>query len=343
MALTNAQYDEIMRGYDKRQLQNKYIHDKRIEEAYRKAPRLREIDSEIASASVRQAYRLMDGDENALAALRLAIEDYKEERAALLSTLGYPLDYFEPIYTCPDCHDTGYIDGQKCHCFKQAIINTVYSQSNIREILSRENFSTLSFDYYSDEQKNPATGLSALATAKLAVTNCHEFIDNFENKPKNIFFYGNTGVGKTFLSNCIAKELLDAGYSVIYFTAFQLFDILSKGVFEKDADAIATHQNIFDCDLLIIDDLGAERSTDFALEKVYDIVDSRYRAKLPIILTTNLSMTEMKESADIRYTRIYDRIFEMCYPMQFTGRSWRKAEAARRFDEMKNFLEGNDG
>ena len=210
MALTNAQYDEIMRGYDKRQLQNKYIHDKRIEEAYRKAPRLREIDSEIASASVRQAYRLMDGDDNALAALRLAIEDYKEERAALLSTLGYPLDYFEPIYTCPDCHDTGYIDGQKCHCFKQAIINTVYSQSNIREILSRENFSTLSFDYYSDEQKNPATGLSALATAKLAVTNCHEFIDNFENKPKNIFFYGNTGVGKTFLSNCIAKELLDA-------------------------------------------------------------------------------------------------------------------------------------
>ena len=99
MALTNAQYDEIMRGYDKRQLQNIYIHDKRIEEAYRKAPRLREIDSEIASASVRQAYRLMDGDENALAALRLAIDDYKEERAALLSTLGYPLDYFEPIYT----------------------------------------------------------------------------------------------------------------------------------------------------------------------------------------------------------------------------------------------------
>ena len=133
--------------------------------------------------------------------------------------------------------------------------------------MSRENFSTLSFDYYSDEQKNPATGLSALATAKLAVTNCHEFIDNFENKPKNIFFYGNTGVGKTFLSNCIAKELLDAGYSVIYFTAFQLFDILSKGVFEKDADAIAAHQNIFDCDLLIIDDLGTELSNSFTTSK----------------------------------------------------------------------------
>lgn len=295
MALTNAQYDEIMRGYDKRQLRNKYIHDKRIEEAYRKAPRLREIDSEIASASVRQAYRLMDGDENALAALRLAIEDYKDERAALLSTLGYPLDYFEPIYTCPDCHDTGYIDGQKCHCFKQAIINTVYSQSNIREILSRENFSTLSFDYYSDEQKNPATGLSALATAKLAVTNCHEFIDNFENKPKNIFFYGNTGVGKTFLSNCIAKELLDAGYSVIYFTAFQLFDIFSKGVFEKDADAIAAHQNIFDCDLLIIDDLGTELSNSFTTSQLFLCVNERILRQKSTIISTNLNLEQIAE------------------------------------------------
>ena len=109
-------------------------------------------------------------------------------------------------------------------------------------------------------RKNPATGLSALATAKLAVTNCHEFIDNFENKPKTYFSTVIPVSERHFLSNCIAKELLDAGYSVIYFTAFQLFDILSKGVFEKDADAIAAHQNIFDCDLLIIDDLGTELS-----------------------------------------------------------------------------------
>ena len=95
--------------------------------------------------------------------------------------------------------------------------------------------------------------------------------------------------------------------------------------------------------LLIIDDLGAERSTDFALEKVYNVVDSRYRAKRPIILTTNLSMEEMKETLDIRYTRIFDRIFEMCYPMQFKGLSWRKGEAARRYNDTKSFLEGDDG
>ena len=317
MALTNAQYDEIMRGYDKRQLQNKYIHDKRIEEAYRKAPRLREIDSEIASASVRQAYRLMDGDENALAALRLAIEDYKEERAALLSTLGYPLDYFEPIYTCPDCHDTGYIDGQKCHCFKQAIINTVYSQSNIREILSRENFSTLSFDYYSDEQKNPATGLSALATAKLAVTNCHEFIDNFENKPKNIFFYGNTGVGKTFLSHCIAKELMDSAYSVIYFTAAGLFDILAENTFgkrqDKDSDVF---EHIYDCDLLIIDDLGTELPNSFTVSQLFICLNERILRQKSTIISTNLALEDIKS---IYSERTFSRISSNYTILRITG------------------------
>ena len=317
MALTNAQYDEIMRGYDKRQLQNKYIHDKRIEEAYRKAPRLREIDSEIASASVRQAYKLMDGDDNALAALRLAIEDYKEERAALLSTLGYPLDYFEPIYTCPDCHDTGYIDGQKCHCFKQAIINTVYSQSNIREILSRENFSTLSFDYYSDEQKNPATGLSALATAKLAVTNCHEFIDNFENKPKNIFFYGNTGVGKTFLSHCIAKELMDSAYSVIYFTAAGLFDILAENTFgkrqDKDSDVF---EHIYDCDLLIIDDLGTELPNSFTVSQLFICLNERILRQKSTIISTNLALEDIKS---IYSERTFSRISSNYTILRITG------------------------
>ena len=317
MALTNAQYDEIMRGYDKRQLQNKYIHDKRIEEAYRKAPRLREIDSEIASASVRQAYRLMDGDENALASLRLAIDDYKEERAALLSTLGYPLDYFEPIYTCPDCHDTGYINGQKCHCFKQAIINTVYSQSNIREILSRENFSTLSFDYYSDEQKNPATGLSALATAKLAVTNCHDFIDNFENKPKNIFFYGNTGVGKTFLSHCIAKELMDSAYSVIYFTAAGLFDILAENTFgkrqDKDSDVF---EHIYDCDLLIIDDLGTELPNSFTVSQLFICLNERILRQKSTIISTNLALEDIKS---IYSERTFSRISSNYTILRITG------------------------
>ena len=116
-------------------------------------------------------------------------------------------------------------------------------------------------------------------------------------------------------------------------------------VFEKVKgiimDQLDVEEDAVTMEASIIDDLGAERSTDTALEKVYNIVDSRYRAKRPVILTTNLGIDEMKETLDIRYSRIYDRIFEMCYPMQFKGQSWRKVEAAYRFDEMRKFLEGN--
>ena len=144
-----------------------------------------------------------------------------------MKELSLPKNYFEPVYECPDCKDTGYIGGKPCHCFKQQAIDLIYTQSNIKDILTKENFSTLSLDYYSDSNVNPATGLTSLATAKAAVARCHEFVDQFDNTFANLYFFGDTGIGKTFLSNCIAKELLDSGHSVIYFTAFQLFDILS--------------------------------------------------------------------------------------------------------------------
>ena len=221
MALSNAQYDEIMRGYDERQLQIRHITAMRLSEAYKKEPRLKEIDNAIASCSVKQAEKLLDGDKNALDTLKMQIKAFRDEKKDIFLSLGYPDDYFEPVYSCPDCKDTGSINGIRCHCFKQAVINTVYSQSNIRDILDRENFSSFSFDYFSDEDTNPATGLTSLQTMQNAVRECQNFINDFDNKPKNLFLYGNTGVGKTFLSNCVAKELLDRGYSVIYFTAFQ--------------------------------------------------------------------------------------------------------------------------
>ena len=225
MPLSNSQYDEIMREYDQRQLQDRRILDERRKEVFQKIPKLKELESTVASRSVRQARLLLDGDTSALASLKEELADLSRQRDTLLTAGGYTLDYLDPVYECPDCKDTGYIDGRKCHCFRQAIINTVYAQSNIREILKRENFDHFSYSYYSDEDISPTTGLSALATARHAVEECHRFIDAFDNKPQNLFFYGGTGVGKTFLTDCVAKELLDKGYSVIYFTAFQLLDI----------------------------------------------------------------------------------------------------------------------
>lgn len=298
MALSNAQYDEIMRGYQNRQLANRRLSAERLDAAYQKIPALKSINESIAEVSVEAARKRLSDDTISYNLMKKTLEDLREEKAALIANANLSEDYFEPVYTCKDCKDTGYINGNKCHCFKQEIINAVYSQSNIKNILARENFDTFSYEYYSDEDINPTTKLSSLASAQKAVEKCRHFIDDFDNKPKNLFFMGETGVGKTFLSNCVAKELLEKGYSVIYFTAFQLFDTLSKGVFDRDADAIAAHQNIFDCDLLIIDDLGTELPNAFTSSQLFLCVNERILRQKSTIISTNLNIDEMVD----RYT-----------------------------------------
>ena len=295
MSLTNAQYDEIMRGYQSRQLHNRRLTQERIDAVYKRLPQLKTIQDEIASTSVDAARKKLHDDSTGYTTAMKKLADLKQEKEILLQTIGCSEDYFEPIYTCKSCKDTGYIAGEKCSCFKQATIDVVYSQSNIKGILEKENFSTFSYKYYSDEDINPVTKLSALETAKRAVAECKHFIEDFDNKPKNMLLYGDTGVGKTFLSNCVAKELLEKGYSVIYFTAFQFFDILSKGVFQKDADAIAAHQNIYDCDLLIIDDLGTELANTFTSSQLFLSINERILRNKSTIISTNLNMSDLAE------------------------------------------------
>ena len=173
------------------------------------------------------------------------------------------------------------------------------------------------------------------------IRKCREYVEHWpENLRQNLglLMVGKPGRGKTYAAACIANYLLSRRRSVVMTSFVKLLESMMN--FKEDDSVLISRLNR--AKLLIIDDLGAERSTDFALEKVYNIVDSRYRAKLPVILTTNLSMDELMQATDIRYTRIYDRIFEMCYPLEFVGRSWRKTEANRRFKEFETFLEGED-
>lgn len=167
---------------------------------------------------------------------------------------------------------------------------------------------------------------------------CRRYVDKFDQMMENnqgLLFWGDVGTGKSFAAACIANALLDKVHSVVM-TSFV------KLIAAMDADRSISEQLINQlnaADLVIFDDLGSERSTDTALEKVYNIIDSRYRRKRPMIVTTNVTMDQMKEEADIRYRRIYDRLFEGCYPMQFVGPSWRKKAAAKSWDAMAKLLE----
>lgn len=305
MALSNTQYNTLIRRYEARQMENQHISAKRRDSLYGKFPRLAEIDTEIASISVIQAKKLIEGDESALLQLKEQIAALSDEKKQLLLINGYPSDYFEAPYSCPDCKDTGYIGNQKCHCFRQAAIDLIYTQSNIRQILEQENFQNFSYDYYSDSITNPSTGLSALATAKQAVAFCMDFINTFDTDFKNLFFYGDTGTGKTYLSNCVAKELLDTGHSVIYFTASSLFQIFEKNSFRRETETSGDYQNIFNCDLLIIDDLGTELSNSFTTSQLFLCLNERILRQKSTIISTNLALGQL---VDIYSERTFSRI-----------------------------------
>ena len=167
---------------------------------------------------------------------------------------------------------------------------------------------------------------------------CQRYAEKFDlmlEKNQGLLFWGDVGTGKSFAAACIANYLLERKIPVIMTSFVKLLEVIQAS--REEEPAILNRLGY--AKLVIFDDLGAERGTDYALEKVYNIIDSRYRKSLPMILTTNLTIEEMKRDMDTRYSRIYDRIFEICYPMQFTGPSWRKTEASRRFDEMKKLLE----
>ena len=305
MALRNSQYDALMRYYQQLQFRNKHELDERTEIAYSKIPRLAEIDREIASSSLRKARLLLGESSGQDFNLQQHIQKLSEERTRLLCAHGFGPDYLKPQYTCPICKDTGYVDNQKCVCFRKAISEHLYTQSNIRELLEKTSFDAFSLNYYADDIINQATGLSAKQTAAQALQKAKEFVKNFDHSFDNLFIYGDTGVGKTFLSYCIAKELLDTTHSVIYYSAFDLFDAFAKKTFANTDESQDRNDYILDCDLLIIDDLGTELTNNFVASQFFLCINERILRKKSTIISTNLTLGNFME----RYSeRVFSRV-----------------------------------
>lgn len=316
MALNNSQYDTIIRTYEQKQLHTRKTLDKRYTTVCQQVPEYLEVQQRISELSVKQARKLLEGDDNALQELKLQIKDLSEKAKQLLQDHGFSKDYLEPVYNCKDCKDTGYIGNQKCHCFQKAVIDLLYTQSNLKEILERENFNHFSFDYYSANHTDPKTGTSSLANIQKAYAVAQDFVNDFGKEPKNLFLYGDTGVGKTFLSNCISKELIDKSFSVIYFSAFELFDTLAKSKFDRDDDAEEMNEHIFDCDLLIIDDLGTELANSFTVSQLFLCLNERLLRKKSTIISTNLTLESLVE---IYSERTFSRITSNYTMLKLTG------------------------
>ncbi len=319
MPLTNPQYDQIMRQYNARQAAHQRTLEAHTREINARIPRIAEIGREIGSASIKKARELLSGkpdDWN----LEDTIQKLSAERRQLLIDHGYPADYLEPHYDCLKCKDTGFVNGKKCSCFKQAAIELLYAQSKLADILSRENFDTFDERWYDADDMDEATGKSSLELARIARDQALDFTRHFTDRFSNLFFYGHTGVGKTFLTHCIAREIIEQGHSVIYFSAYDLFDELAKRTFHSYDNTPDLPDYVGECDLLIIDDLGTEMTNTFVQSRLFLLINERLMQKKPTIISTNL---EIGAFSEMYSERTFSRIFSNYTMIKLTGKDIR--------------------
>ena len=296
-----------MREYDRNKLMHKRELDEKFNEIYSKIPRIREINESISSISIQGAKRMLLEGEGTTEDIKKQIEALSKEKASLLRQNGYPEDYLTMEYTCPKCQDTGYVGQHKCSCLNNSIIEILYEQSNIKEVLEKENFNTFSFKHYDNDVKDSITGLTPLENMHEVVKTCRDYIDNFKTEYRSLYLYGPTGVGKTFLTNCIAKELIESSHSVIYVSSIRLFELLADSTFKKNGSLEGKDlaNNILDCDLLIIDDLGTEMVNSFTAASLFNCINERHLRRKSVIISTNLSLAELRQTYS---ERVFSRI-----------------------------------
>lgn len=298
MSFTNAQYDYIKRIYDNRRMDNQAEIDRRRAYVESHVDGYREISDAIVSLSMERAKQLLSGESSSTDDLKDTISNLTEQKKFLLKGAGLPVDYLDPLYTCKYCKDTGYIDGEKCHCFKKLSISLLYSNSNIDKYLSSVDFSQVSDRYYEGKD---------LEAFKDTYQKAINFVDTFNTDFKNLVIYGTVGSGKSLMSACIAKALIEKEYSVLYFSASALMDLFSKYTFDYKTrqELYAAYSDIFECDLLIIDDLGTEQINNFSISNLFTCLNERYLNKKSTIISTNLSP---KDLSDTYTERIYSRL-----------------------------------
>jgi len=311
MPLPNSLYDEVMRTYEEQQFINHNILQKKYKEVYETIPRIKDLDNQISSLSIKQAKKLIEGDKISLTDIKEKLHLLFLKKKEALMEHGYPGDYLSEVYLCSDCKDTGFIDNKKCHCFKQKEIALLYSQSNLSEVLEEENFQTFDLSFYSD-RFDPVTGRTNKENASIALSTCVSFVKDFANTHDNLLLFGDTGTGKTFLSHCIAGALLKNSYSVLYLTASQFFEAMANTKFHKGND----RHHVEDCDLLIIDDLGTELSNSFTNTEFFVVINDRLLRKKSTLISTNLSLDDIK---NLYTERVFSRLSSSYTMLRLTG------------------------
>lgn len=274
--------------YEKIREKEKKALDARRKEISETYPQILELDSLIQKKSLGLSMSILKGlGEEDLKSIQSEITELRVKKCEELVSKGYSADYLSLNYECSKCKDTGYIGVKKCSCYKSKLVKLYYKDSELEETLNKNNFNNLNLSLFSNHKISEDKFTPRRNMENIIEYLKGHFIPNFKNIDDNILFYGNSGTGKTFLSCCVAKELLDQGYLVIYRTIDELIRNLREIRFEKNMDL----ENILlNCDLLIIDDLGSEQITDFSTTEFFNLLNKRLLRNKKILISTNLTL-----------------------------------------------------
>ena len=297
-----AVYKEVQRQYDLKRQRAIGEAEKRKEQLKKDEPKYNELIEkknklalELTKTVVRtRGIERQVAEEN----LEIKLKEIEKEIENLLKNLKLGKDYLKPEFECDRCEDTGYInDSVRCSCFTQKVVNITYKQNNMLK-LKDENFNTFDIAYFSNKpdknkyqsDKSPLENIDEIK--KISQVFCENIHDP---KQKNLLFVGKAGTGKTFMSSCIASEIVNKGYTVLYQTAPLLMDMLLEAKFASLKDEIKKEQysNVFDVDLLIIDDLGTENLNNMKFTELFNIINTRLLKDKKTIISTNLSLAEL--------------------------------------------------
>lgn len=307
MSISAKIYEEILKEYEEIRASKVKEKDARLLRISEAIPEYPKLESRIASLYVQRSMQRLKGQQGSPEDERMRddIAMLTERKRILLKAAGYSESDLRIEHVCDKCSDTGYTeDGKICTCFKSRLTEKLYDMSHIRAILEKENFDTFDYGYYPSDEAVDKSGHTALDIAKEAVAKARFFAADIDRSSGNIFLCGSTGVGKTFLANCIAREAIETGHTVVYLSAVRFFEILADITFDRRQQD-RENDFLYDCDLLIIDDLGTEMVNSFVQTQLFNCINERMIRDKHTVISSNLAVQELKE----RYSeRVFSRI-----------------------------------
>lgn len=307
---------EILREYDAYRLEQQEALRLRESEVQSTIPELTRLRQSLVSSFAEKARALIMNPE--LENMDIEpdkdkhLDELKKKESSLLVQNGYPEDYLSLQYRCSVCRDTGYAGDlikEKCSCLIQRLVDSSYRFSELYG-LDKENFDSFDSNIFPNHPLPGKTQLTQKEYMEQLRTLLWEYQEAYPDNPrKSLLFTGKTGLGKTFLLNCLAKAILDKGYTVLKITSYNLFEHLFRSSFQNNPeDSLLVKDGIFEVDTLMIDDLGTEtRRNNFTAEELFNILNERYLKRKHTFLSTNLSLTDLREYYSDRVTsRLFD-------------------------------------